>query len=263
MNNPVLKKGNLITVLYENNAYGKAALAHALLLSHIFQTKLAIVPLVPYQNELESFIKEHTNSFIQKIRVKRMLIHKYNEENSSILMILAISRTSFFSPKKAHSWIKNSRIPCLCTSNIPPLKNAYKDILLPLNVRKQDKEKALWAGYFSRFYDACIHILYINYKDAFLHKNIFDNILFTQKLYNNLDVKYQLHEYNALDENIDDFAFNHSSDLSATLTVIMMTKYYSLIDFLLGPQELQILKHLKDLPVLCINERDDLYVLCT
>ena len=43
----------------------------------------------------------------------------------------------------------------------------------------------------------------------------------------------------------------------------MMTSYYSLIDYIFGPKENAIIANDAGLPVLCINERDDLYVLCT
>src|SRR5574344_337029 len=190
MSNPVLKKGNLITVLYESNRYGKAALQHAFLLSQIFQTKLCIIPLSDDSPDLNVFLTKNAEAFTHHLPLKPLTIHQYNEDHSSILMVLGVGKSSFFTPKKALKWIKDSRIPCLCTPDVAPAENAYKQVLLPLNVRKQDKEKALWAGYFSRFYMACVHILYVNYTDAFLHKNIFDNIAFTQKLYENLEINY-------------------------------------------------------------------------
>ena len=179
-------------------------------------------------------------------------------------MVLGISpKFSFFTPKKALRWIQGSRIPCLCTSCFEPEPEAYKQVILPLNVRKQDKEKALWAGYFNRFYRSTVHILYRRYKDAFLQRNIKENLIFTEKLYANLNINYQIHCIDSTDENIDSFAFTYATQLQATLTVVMMTSHYNLADLILGPQEMNVLKKITKIPVLCINERDDLYVLCT
>ena len=36
----------------------------------------------------------------------------------------------------------------------------------------------------------------------------------------------------------------------------------TIIDFIFGPKESQIIGNTDHFPVLCINERDDLYVLC-
>jgi len=244
MNNLDTSKKNFITVLCEDNDYGKAALAHARKLCQVFNAELLEYSIVK--------------------SLKSKAVCKFNEENNSMLMVFGISsKSSFFTPRKALHWIQHSRIPCLCTSCFEPEPEAYKHVILPLNVRKQDKEKALWAGYFNRFYQSTVHILYRRYKDAFLRQNIHDNLLFTEKLYANLNVNYQVHCVDSTDENIDSFAFTYAPQLNATLTVVMMTNYYNVADLIFGPQELGVLKKIKKVPVLCLNERDDLYVLCT
>jgi hypothetical protein len=43
----------------------------------------------------------------------------------------------------------------------------------------------------------------------------------------------------------------------------MMTRFYSLIDMLFGAKESTVIGNEAGFPVLCVNERDDLYVLCT
>ena len=244
MNNLETSKKNSITVLSEDNDYGKAALAHAQKLCRIFKADLLEFPI--------------TES------LKSKTVYDFNEKNNSMLMVFGVSsKSSFFTPRKALHWIQNSRVPCLCTSCFEPEPDAYKNVILPLNVRKQDKEKALWAGYFNRFYQSTVHILYRRYKDEYLRQNIQENLLFTEKLYANLNVNYEVHCVDSTDENIDSFAFTYAPELKATLTVVLMTNHYSMADVILGPQELDVLRKIKKIPVLCINERDDLYVLCT
>jgi hypothetical protein len=41
-----------------------------------------------------------------------------------------------------------------------------------------------------------------------------------------------------------------------------MTEHFSLIDFLFGPVENRILGNKKNIPVLCLNAREDIFVLC-
>ena len=43
----------------------------------------------------------------------------------------------------------------------------------------------------------------------------------------------------------------------------MTTSYKTIIDILFGVKEKYLIANRFGLPVLCINERDDLYVLCT
>ena len=86
---------------------------------------------------------------------------------------------------------------------------------------------------------------------------------FTEKLYRNLEIQYQLHEISPTVDNMDRHSLQFAQENDASLTVIMMTSYYSLIDSIFGPKEFAVIGNDIGLPVLCINEREDLYVLCT
>ena len=98
--------------------------------------------------------------------------------------------------------------------------------------------------------------------DEGLRQQVADNIAFVEKLYQNLDVKYQLDEVSQ-QPNIDQYAIAFAPTVGATLTVAMMTRYRTLADLLLGVEEKKVVGNPADFPVLCINQRDDLYVLCT
>ena len=135
----------------------------------------------------------------------------------------------------------------------------YKNILLTLDIERQNKEKALWAGYFSRFYGSVIHILYPKYKDEGLVKLVRDNVDFVEKLYDNLEITYDKYQVPS-HSHLDAYALTDTHESGAL--VIMMTRYYTLADVLTGPRERKIIGK-TGMPVLCINQRDDLYVLCT
>jgi hypothetical protein len=62
---------------------------------------------------------------------------------------------------------------------------------------------------------------------------------------------------------IDEKAIQLAHDNNAGLILIMTTKYKNLFDYIYGVPELEILANDQNLPILCLNRRDDLYVLCT
>ena len=84
--------------------------------------------------------------------------------------------TGFFNKKKAMRFIKPSRLPVMTVGKKLPEKDVFQHVLLPVDIERQAKEKALWAGYFSRFYQSTIHILSPKYKDSGLQKQVHDNI---------------------------------------------------------------------------------------
>lgn len=209
-------------------------------------------------NKIEYIIKTDLNSY--------KALYDYAEETSSIMFVISVAPQrglSFFTRRQAVKFIRPSRIPVMTVGCTMPEANIFKQVLLPLNIYRQSKEKALWASYFSRYYYATVHILYSTYKDEFLRKRVLDNVEFTKKLYENLDVQYELHKIEPTTDNMDKYSLMHASEFNASLTVIMMTKYFSLIDILFGPKEYALIGNKEGFPVLCINEREDLYVLCT
>lgn len=211
-----------------------------------------------------SFLEIET--FMQTEHYTAQKLYNYAEETNTIMFVIGVSKkgkNNFFNRKKAIKFIKPSRLPVMTVGNKLPEASVFQHVILPLDIDRQAKEKVLWAGYFSRFYVATVHVLHTVYKDAFLKKKLQDNIDFTEKLYKNLNVSYQLHAITPTVDNMDKHSLQYAQKINASLTVIMMTKYYSLIDYLAGPKESSIIGNDDGFPVLCINERDDLYVLCT
>ena len=124
----------------------------------------------------------------------------------------------------------------------------------------------MWASYFVRFYakqgiHGKIHVINNLHKEPELSTKVSNNIEFIEKLYKNLELDYEIHSYHDV-FNMDQKSIEVAPDYEATVTVIMMTKFYSLIDLIFGPKETQIIGNKEGFPILCLNEREDLYVLC-
>jgi len=250
---------NHIIVLTDATEYGKNAVNYGNLLAAIFKASLEIIPVSsPFS--------------------KKKLFSEAEEKNTIMIVIAAAQKGSktCFNASKAIRFIKNARIPVMVVGKEPPSQLAFQQVILPVDMERQTKEKAMWASYFPRFYetytkeitsnqtnhDYYIHILHPTYKDAFLKKKITDNIEFIEKLYQNLETRYKIYPLDKVD-NPDLYALSFASQIDATLVVVMMTKFYSLIDLLFGAKEKALIGNAQGIPVLCINEREDLYVLCT
>ena len=150
-------------------------------------------------------------------------------------------KTGFFNISKAIRFIKPSRLPVMTVGKNLPADNAYQQVLLPVDIERQAKEKALWAGYFSRFYQSTIHILHAEYKDDGLKKMVSDNLDFVEKLYHNLEIQYVL-DNTSPQKNLDVYSLDFAPSVQASLTVIMMTKYFTPADIFAGPQEKKIIR---------------------
>lgn len=273
------KKLNIIAIA-DNSDYGTSAIRYGGILAAIFKASLTVISNFSFSknnNQNQDTCNEQieiTNQLIQNNIEVFLLsnpfsldnIYTYANETNSIMFVIGVQKKgkdSLFNLKKARRFIKPSRLPVMTVGLKLPDNNVFRDVMLPLDINRQHKEKALWAGYFSRFYHAKVHVLYATYKDSLLKQKVKDNIDFTKKLYQNLEIDYELHDFGREIDDIDRFSIFYAPEINASLTVVMMTTFYTIIDYIFGPKENDLIANDEGLPVLCINERDDLYVLCT
>ena len=269
------KKDLVILALTDYSRHGDAAVAHAVAVSMIFHAELCILPLLP-DVEAHSESLKHSLFVAETHHVPftwqpyepqlRRRIHDIAGEINAMMLVMGVSserKQSFFTRRKALRWILPSRIPVLVVGSALPRPDAYRHIILPLDTSVYSKEKALWAGYFHRFYHANIHLLYKEYKDKYLAQKLKANLLFTEKIYGNLDIPSTAHPQPDGWEEIEGTALRFAPEIQASLMVCMTTRYPTPIDLLSGRREKHWMRHADEMPFLFINQRDDLYVLCT
>lgn len=272
------KKKHRIIALVDDTEFGSVSLSHAFKFARIFNADLCVIQ--PKTSEISAKIRlkiEQLNAeFADDVKTLIFtpeisgIIHKnifqYAEAQNAIILVLPASRTkgeTLFTHKTALKLIQKSRIPCVVTGLMLPAADAYKNVVLPLDSLRQSKEKSLWAGYFSRFYKATVHILIASYADEYLKDKVLGNLKFTQKIYANLEIDYKIHNVGAIKEDIDEYALTFAPQVNGTLVLVMTTRFFTVLDLFLGPSELKVIANPQQLPVMCINQRDDLYVLCT
>ena len=243
-----------ITVFSDLSPFGNAALTHARKLSQIFDAEV--------------------NEILLQKNPDLNAVFAAAEEGSTLCFVMGVAPTkkmAFFYAKKARKWIEKSRVPVLTVENIEAKENEYQQVVLPLDINCREKELALWASYFPTYLqkncahiskeNLLIHIIFNKYKDELLHKKVQNNIDFVTKMFDNLNVSYTLHPFTKID-NIHTFGLDFAKKTANSVMLFLMTEHFSLIDLLFGPLENRILGNKGNIPVLCMNAREDAFVLC-
>ncbi|MBQ9311917.1 MAG: hypothetical protein IJ213_02610 [Bacteroidales bacterium] len=168
------------------------------------------------------------------------------------------------SPLSVKSILKNfstSRLAYFVFSSEYTEQN-FEEVILSMNALKESKEKVLWASYFGRFSHSRINIFYHRYKDEYLQKQLNLNIGFCRKMFKNFKIEtLNVHILNRK-KNIDLQAIEYAEEKEKNLCIFQTTNNKSIVDFLFGSSEEKVLKTMQKVPVLFLNQRDDIFVMC-
>ncbi len=227
------------------------------------------------KNEDETLLQDKYKAFIDKAGVDAKFhiikgkpakgFEDVVPQVNAIIVVACINtedKNSLFAPANLLKILHHSRIPYLLVNDDLKEPLLYKHLVLPIDSTKESKEKVLWASYFGRFNESKVSVLAGHYKDEYLLKYLNNNLKFINKMFNNFEVSFEVIKSTHKQDNMDAYALDYAKENNAGLIIILTTESYSLIDRLKGPYELKIVTNTYKLPVLCLNRRDDLYVMC-
>jgi nucleotide-binding universal stress UspA family protein len=154
---------------------------------------------------------------------------------------------------KALKVVVSSRIPFLVVQDKPAKEN-FDTILLPIDFKRENKEKANWIYYLSRNFGSKFIILKSKARDKGFKRKILSNIKYVETFLKGHDVEYEIVTASGnqkFKKEIISFAKSHSADL----ILVMATRDIRWVDYILGAPEQYILANPENLPIMCMNPR--------
>ncbi len=268
------EKNQQIIVLTDFTERSNIAIEHAIVLSKVLEKELTIVCLA--QNTEKDVVLHQKMQAIAKAKniiadtkvLKGKFAKAFNEMVPEINAVIAIvsfnedDKKSLFYPATLLKMFRKARIPYIFANKAITDASFYKKIILPIDSTRESKEKVLWASYFGRFNDAELKVMAATVKDEYLLRQLNNNLKFIKKIFENFDVNYTIIKTAEKQSTIDEAAVNTAAEENAGLVIILSTKSYGLIDLLKGTKELRLITNNKQISIMCLNQRDDLYVMC-
>jgi nucleotide-binding universal stress UspA family protein len=154
---------------------------------------------------------------------------------------------------KALKVVVSSRIPFLVVQD-KPSKEKIDTILLPIDFKSENKEKANWIYYLARNFGSKFIILKSRAKDKGFKRKILSNIKYVETFLKGHDIEYEIVTSSgkqSFKHEIIDFAKEREADL----ILVMATRDIKWVDYMLGAPEQYILANPENLPVMCMNPR--------
>jgi hypothetical protein len=217
-----------------------------------FKEKLSAY-LYPIKNELPG-IKISTLLISERLTD---LPEKLADDFEAIIMIAGASEFSKYSKSVAES-----SIPFLFINEKAEQFSEFKKLILPIDLRKENAESALWCSYFGRFNLAGIIVVAANDKNKDEQKQVIMNVAIIKKLFQKFKIEHKIFRgtKSSLQNSFEALELAISSE--SDLLVILGSSVITPLDLLIGLPEKKIVNRAGNLPVLVINPRKDNYILC-
>ncbi len=138
----------------------------------------------------------------------------------------------------------------------------YKTMVLPIDLRKENSDSALWASYFGRFNHTQIVVVAANDKNQENKKQVAKNVMLAKKLFQKFNLQHRIFKGDRNSLGIASEATELAMSTKLDFICILGSSAITPLDLIVGLPEKKLIRRSGELPVLAINPRKDNYILC-
>ncbi len=215
-----------------------------------------------YLPELEQLAKQTNEKYgvVCKTEVKVGRIYKTVVETATeygcdciIMGTHGASGAARIIGSNASRVINYSTVPVIVVKS-KKLPNAYKNIVFPLDLSIQSKQKVKMAIHLAKSYNSIIHIIYNKDSDEFLNNKMVANLRQVENIFVENGIEYTVKE---VDESVSDFAaesLKYAEYSQADLIMIMtQSEDKDFTEYLIDTYAQRIVNAEGTVPVMCVN----------
>ncbi len=149
--------------------------------------------------------------------------------------------------------VVSSRIPFLIVQD-KPVQDKLETILLPIDFKRENKEKANWIYHLSTRFELKVTIFKSHPKDRGFKRKLLSNMKFIENYLKTRDVKYEIVSSTGK-KSFKEEVVAYANENNFDMILIMATRDIKMVDYIFGAPEQYIIANKYNLPVMCINPR--------
>lgn len=153
---------------------------------------------------------------------------------------------------KALKVIDGSNVPFIVVQDAPKTEVLFKDIVFPVDYRKEVKEMLRWAKQLVPKYQSTIHLIKQHQTDPGMRRKVDNNFAFCKNYFELHNLPFESHVVPKSGNFYKEVLFQ-AKNLKSDLIFILTTKNIDFSDYLLGAREQHIIANEFKIPILCIN----------
>lgn len=149
--------------------------------------------------------------------------------------------------------VTNSPVPFIVVQEKGPAAHGYKNIVLPLDLSKETKQKLSLVSKIAQYFNSKVHIITPKEKDDFLKNQLNRNLKFAAKFLHERRIEFTSTISKEGQGKIVKEAMKLAESVNADLIAIMNLHENSLMGMLGSSFEQAIITNEAKIPVICIN----------
>ncbi len=263
---------NPIIVPWDFSEKAEYALQHAINYAKIIDKDIILLHIVKKSKEVEPALQKLNSVIEQYPTADNFKIYAMVKEGSifttitevinDLNAILAIMGTHGRKglQKILGSWalkvITGSRAPFIVVQ-APPKDNDkdVKEIVVPIDFRVENKQKLNWINFLSKLFHTRFYLCYIDDSDRIAKKRILGNIKVAIDFMDNRGIPYEIKKLPG--DNLAEETIEFAHQIDASMIMVTTTRNPKTLDYMFGAEEQEIIANKYQIPVMCINPRDD------
>lgn len=261
----------IILVPSDFSKVGQTALNHAIKVAKATGAEVNLLHIVPKADMLDEareklriaqeMAKADFNFDIQiTARVGTIFedIGDLAEELEVTLVIMGthgLRGLQFITGGRALRIVTSSQTPFIIVQEKPIGENGYDDIVVPLDLNRETKQKLSLVADMAKYFDSRVHIIVPGETDEFLKNTIDRNLKYAEDFFNDMDIPYTSRISNLKSDDFDEAIINYATEINADLISIMNLPEVSLVNLIGGSYVQNIITNKAGIPVLILNPK--------
>lgn len=210
------------------------ALTHAVTTAKFVGSKIYVLHVVNKEKQIKDAEKKLAElikkyevdgvELVPKVRVGNIFddIGDFAAEHHAELIFMGTHGASgwqHIAGSHALKVVTHSSVPFVIVQNKEVGENGYDDIVVPLDLNKQTKQKLAIVASMAKFFKSRVHVITPDETDEFLKRTVMSNIKFAKKFFaeRNIEITVTLAPSSGFDKEVVKLAINKDADLIAIM----------------------------------------------
>jgi len=260
----------IILVPTDFTAVAENAVNHAIAVARTIQGEITLVHIVPKKSHVDEartklkLLIERLNGSASDVTIKPMVrvgsifedIGDVAEEISAELIVMGthgMRGMQFITGSRALKVITSSSTPFVVVQERPIKESGYDDIVVPLDLSKETKQKLAIVAEMAKYFKSRLHLVTPTETDEFLKNQLERNLTFAKRYFNDHKIEFTTTVSKGKSGKFDEGILEHAKEINADLVAIMNLAANSLVGMLGGSYVQNILTNKEQIPVLILN----------